>query len=309
MNDTYIISKINEFMYNLSQQMGEWLEDKLPRITDNWWNELVINNLSMLQREQVISNNINDVKGLDLASLLRIFDRNWFVITSKFFINNRERDNVKNMLEIRNTWAHITPNDINKIRIISDIETIISLMQTFGASMKDTRDMEAFIFDVEEDRDIQKEEEKTEPQKNNITEITDDTIIKIGSLVVLVSDPSIMGAVTGITGNKYSVLINGKLQSFYEEQIKLYEANDQKEQLSLRQVKSAITAYQINNPNSNSLYSLNSARIDFVPYQFRPALKLIKSDSPRLLVADDVGVGKTIEAGLILKELEARSSL
>lgn len=309
MNDTYIISKINEFMYNLSQQMSEWLEDKLPRITDNWWNELVINNLSMLQREQVISNNINDVKGLDLASLLRIFDRNWFVITSKFFINNRERDNVKKMLEIRNTWAHITPNDINKNRIISDIETIISLMQTFGASMKDTRDMEAFIFDVEEDRDIQKEEEKTEPQKNDITEITADSTIKIGSLVVLVSDPSIMGAVTGITGNKYSVLINGRLQSFYEEQIKLYVANEQKDQLSLRQVKSAITAYQINNPNSNSLYSLNSARIDFVPYQFRPALKLIKSDSPRLLVADDVGVGKTIEAGLILKELEARSSI
>ena len=36
---------------------------------------------------------------------------------------------------------------------------------------------------------------------------------------------------------------------------------------------------------------------------------MIQADSPRVLVADDVGVGKTIEAGLILKELEARSSL
>ena len=79
--------------------------------------------------------------------------------------------------------------------------------------------------------------------------------------------------------------------------------------LSLAKVKSAITAYQINNPDSVSLYSLNSARIDFVPYQFRPALKIIKSDSPRLLIADDVGVGKTIEAGLILKELEARAGI
>ena len=74
-------------------------------------------------------------------------------------------------------------------------------------------------------------------------------------------------------------------------------------------MKSALTAYQINNPGSSNLYSLNSARIDFVPYQFRPALKLIKSDNPRLLIADDVGVGKTIEAGLILKEMEARGSI
>ena len=57
------------------------------------------------------------------------------------------------------------------------------------------------------------------------------------------------------------------------------------------------------------MYSLNSARIDFVPYRFRPALKLIKSDEPRILIADSVGVGKTIEAGLIIKELQARTDL
>lgn len=38
-------------------------------------------------------------------------------------------------------------------------------------------------------------------------------------------------------------------------------------------------------------------------------LKLIQADRPRMLVADEVGVGKTIEAGLILKELQARREL
>ncbi|HEY8747184.1 MAG TPA: hypothetical protein VIM11_04370 [Tepidisphaeraceae bacterium] len=38
-------------------------------------------------------------------------------------------------------------------------------------------------------------------------------------------------------------------------------------------------------------------------------LKLIRSDRPRLLIADEVGVGKTIEAGLIIKELRARMDL
>lgn len=38
-------------------------------------------------------------------------------------------------------------------------------------------------------------------------------------------------------------------------------------------------------------------------------LKLIRADRPRLLIADEVGVGKTIEAGLIIKELRARIDL
>ena len=36
---------------------------------------------------------------------------------------------------------------------------------------------------------------------------------------------------------------------------------------------------------------------------------MIKADEPRILIADSVGVGKTIEAGLIIKELQARSDL
>ena len=47
----------------------------------------------------------------------------------------------------------------------------------------------------------------------------------------------------------------------------------------------------------------------FIPYQYRPVLKLIRADRPRLLIADEVGVGKTIEAGLIIKELQARMEL
>lgn len=36
---------------------------------------------------------------------------------------------------------------------------------------------------------------------------------------------------------------------------------------------------------------------------------MVHADEPRILIADSVGVGKTIEAGLIIKELEARNDL
>ncbi|UZQ51663.1 helicase-related protein [Clostridium kluyveri] len=309
MDETYIISKMNEFMFRLNEKIGIWFNKILPKITRDWWNELVMNNLSDLQREQVIKNNIHEINGLDLTSRLRVFDRNWFVITSYYFVNNRERANIRKMQEVRNSWAHIVPNDITKTKVIADVETIIALMQTFDASMRETRDMEEFIFDVKEDYEIKKEEKKKPDVMAVAEDETTDTDIVAGSVVCLTSDESVIGAVIGISGGKYSVLINGAVQSFYREQIKLKVSEKKSRYVSLNRVKSALTAYQINNPGSSNLYSLNSARIDFVPYQFRPALKMIKSDSPRLLVADDVGVGKTIEAGLILKELEARSSI
>jgi ATP-dependent helicase HepA len=55
-DQTNIISKINKFMFHLNEKMVEWLSKRLPQITDDWWNELVINNLSDLQREQVFKN-------------------------------------------------------------------------------------------------------------------------------------------------------------------------------------------------------------------------------------------------------------
>jgi SNF2-related domain len=39
------------------------------------------------------------------------------------------------------------------------------------------------------------------------------------------------------------------------------------------------------------------------PYQFVPLIMALRLDAVRMLIADDVGVGKTIEAGLIAREM------
>lgn len=70
-----------------------------------------------------------------------------------------------------------------------------------------------------------------------------------------------------------------------------------------------LTALRLANPLTDNLYALHAARIQFIPFQFKPLLRLLRSDRPRLLVADEVGVGKTIEAGLMLKELQSRQRL
>jgi ATP-dependent helicase HepA len=62
-------------------------------------------------------------------------------------------------------------------------------------------------------------------------------------------------------------------------------------------------------PLRNNIYAFNASRTRFFPYQFKPLLKFLDSARHRLLVCDEVGLGKTIEAGLILLELRARQSV
>jgi SNF2 family DNA or RNA helicase len=60
---------------------------------------------------------------------------------------------------------------------------------------------------------------------------------------------------------------------------------------------------------SNFIYSLDTTDTDFYAYQFKPVLKLLQSSSTGILIADEVGLGKTIEAGLVWTELRSRFDL
>src|SRR6185312_2056576 len=55
--------------------------------------------------------------------------------------------------------------------------------------------------------------------------------------------------------------------------------------------------------------SFASIAVEPRPYQLVPLLMALKLEPVRLLIADDVGIGKTIEAGLIARELLDRNEI
>jgi hypothetical protein len=140
----------------------------------------------------------------------------------------------------------------------------------------------------------------------------------LGQLVVLRADPERIGpviavlpAVEGLA--RYRVFHGpGASRDYAEDQLVAAPTDaggDGDDGVGPTEFRARLTAARLLHPLTDHVYSPRAARIRFVPFQFRPLLRLARADEPRLLIADDVGVGKTIEAGLILKELRARQPL
>ncbi len=71
-------------------------------------------------------------------------------------------------------------------------------------------------------------------------------------------------------------------------------------------LRDALTYFRLSGRLADVIYSLNTTNTDFYAYQFKPVLSFLDSPCRGILVADEVGLGKTIEAGLIWTELRSR---
>ena len=71
-------------------------------------------------------------------------------------------------------------------------------------------------------------------------------------------------------------------------------------------LRRTMTRLRVTGRLSDVVYSMEATETDFYAYQFKPVIKLMGSPTDALLIADEVGLGKTIEAGLVWTELRAR---
>lgn len=144
---------------------------------------------------------------------------------------------------------------------------------------------------------------------------------EVGAIVALRVDPSRLGPVTEILApvggiHRYVVFLAADSRpTWAEDQLipaSLPDAGAKGAEMvvvSPTEFRNHLTNLRLRHPQSDHLYALRAARIRFIPFQFKPLLRLLRSDRPRILIADEVGVGKTIEAGLILRELQSRQRI
>ncbi len=130
-------------------------------------------------------------------------------------------------------------------------------------------------------------------------------------------DVGIVERVTIIGGGaEVYVRINGQIQQFSTDSMELIDGDPSHPHYWVQMAPSsaddfafALTVTKLQNALSDVLYSYSSSKTVFRPYQFIPVIKMLNSSTGRLLIADEVGLGKTIEAGLIWSELEQRTSM
>ena len=305
---------IHDFASRISTSLAAFLERELPQLFDDWWNTAVVGTLSFQQKKRVEQRNITALGGLDLAGLLRVLDQNWYQISNSLNLTPEARHFVKEMQTVRNRWAHADTDGFAIDDIYRDLDTLQRFAVVIGADDKliqDLRETKAalLVTETQPQPDGGAETPFARPEKRD-----DGVEFEPGQIVFAKSNPSSRGAVVtllpGKPEDRVKVFIDGSIQTFYASQLQAEDQREAKEDaLPCDRFHAYLTALQIKYPGLSTLYSLNAARVDFIPYQFRPVLRFIRSDRPRLLIADGVGVGKTIEAGLILRELQARQEI
>ncbi len=141
--------------------------------------------------------------------------------------------------------------------------------------------------------------------------------VELAGMVKRASTGSIglLHAQTTAAPPRWQVFLDGKLVTVAEADLRPHVLDDPLSRLregrlgSARQFSLAVTArrYEIEQL-TNDLVSLGESRVDIKPHQVSVVHRVITNYPHRFLLCDEVGLGKTIEAGMILKELRARDS-
>ncbi len=318
---------MNDILVLATAEFERFLRQTLPAVREDWWQKCVVDRLSFQQQRYIEERDGRDLRDLDLAALLRVLDQNWYDLQGAATLPREARSWVKELQVVRNKWAHRSSREILPDELYRDADTLSRLLTVLGANSETLSQIEdvktsaiAQLAAKQQGSQQQVDEARHDAERARTdapataASAVPIALFAVGDLVCLRSNPAVVMPIIDVLASnsgetRYRVFQNGSRSVYYESQLQAVAADDDRVPLSAEQLHAHLTSLQLLRPSTTNLYSLRTGRVKFVPYQYRPVTKLIRADRPRLLIADEVGVGKTIETGLIIKELRARMDL
>lgn len=316
---------MHQLFRTATAEIAGFLAIHLPSLGDDWWSTHVEDRLSFQQQRTVRERGFDTLEQLDFAALLRVADQNWLELSQRLNLPREGRTWIKELQSVRNRWAHLSAAPVPPEDVYHDADTLARVLDMIDArpdtvsavesARKDALSELAAARDASGRHGTRAEDGATSTDRNNDTAApkTRPAMFSVGDIVALRSDPEtripVIGIVPGAAETRYRVFQENQQATYYESQIQPIAADSPQPLLDAEGLRAFLTGLHLLSPSTANLFSLRSGRIQFVPYQYRPVLRLIRADRPRLLIADEVGVGKTIEAGLVVKELRARTDI
>ena len=318
---------MNSLLRSFTDELRCLLKEWLPQLSTDWWDRYVLTALTFQQQERVKQSHIDNLSGLDLAALLRVLDQNWFELSSRFNWVKEGRNWLKEAQTIRNRWAHTTAAETEPRDAYRDADTLERLARMLGVGDA----VQVQLADYKQQQlTLLSPSVVLAPSLPPVVALPVHAAPAVAAVpqAMAIQDGFAPGQLVRLKSNRekvfpilaelpnsgedrrYQVFEGNKPASYYESQLEIIpDVQGERIPTPLVEFHARLSSLLLAAPSSANLYSLHSGRVRYVPYQYRPVLKLLRADRPRLLIADDVGVGKTIEAGLILKELQARSEI
>lgn len=126
---------MNELIQIATIELAEYLSAKLPEISADWWQKHVVERLSFQQQRMVQERGYHTIQQLDFAALLRVFNQNWYELSSVLSFPREGRTWGKELQTVRNKWAHLSAEAMPPGEVYRDADTLGRLLRMIGASL------------------------------------------------------------------------------------------------------------------------------------------------------------------------------